>query len=362
MKILYLITGLRLGGAEHQLLILAKNMLKEGSDVEVITMESGGVMIKQFRQSGIVVHELEIRKFATLRSGYVRFKKLVVDFKPDIIHSHMIHANLFARAFKIFNKKYKLINTAHNIRENGRTVMHAYALTRKVPEWSTNVSREAYAYFLSKGYFDVNKSSYMPNAIDTARFIEGANWSNSLHGELGLDNESFIFFSAGRLEPQKNYYMLLQSFAIVRQQIDNVYLVIAGEGNDEKILKKLSSDLQISAYVHFLGRRSDMPFLLNQSDCFVLSSSFEGFGMVVAEAMAAGRFVIGTDCGGVKEVMGGFGELVEVDNHQVMAEAMIRAYRFPKSHAELEAASKHIKDNYSIPDVISRWLKLYNGI
>jgi hypothetical protein len=57
VKVLYLITGLRLGGAEHQLLILAKNMLKEGLDVRVVAMESGGVLADQFREAEIVVHD-----------------------------------------------------------------------------------------------------------------------------------------------------------------------------------------------------------------------------------------------------------------------------------------------------------------
>jgi glycosyltransferase involved in cell wall biosynthesis len=362
VKILYLITGLRLGGAEHQLLILAKNMLKEGYDVQVIAMESGGVMIGQFLEAGIVARELAIKKVGTLRLGYITFKKVVDDFKPDVIHSHMIHANLFARVFKLFNKKYKVINTAHNIQEGSNVMMKAYSLTRGLADWSTNVSREAYEYFVSKGYFDSKKSSYVPNAIDTAKFERGPVTSRQLHAELGIKPNTFLFFSAGRLEPQKNYRMLLKSFALVRKQVDNAYLVIAGEGREEAMLKELSGDLQINTYVRFLGRRSDMPFLLNESDCFVLSSSYEGFGMVVAEAMVAGTPVIATNCGGVEEVMGGHGELVKVEDTKAMAQAMIRAYRFPTSAAALEAARMHIEANYSIADVVSRWLQLYNAI
>jgi glycosyltransferase involved in cell wall biosynthesis len=362
VKVLYLITGLRLGGAEHQLLILAKNMLKEGLDVRVVAMESGGVLADQFREAEIVVHELSIKKIGTLRPGYAHFKKVVDEFKPDVIHSHMIHANLFARVFKLFNKKYKLVNTAHNIREGGSITMQAYALTKMLPDWSTNVSREAYGYFLSKGYFDLKKSSYLPNAIDTEKFRQDAPFSYSVHAELSLPTSAFIYFSAGRLEAQKNYAMLLQSFALVRDKVAQAYLVIAGEGQEETKLKDLSNDLQISAQVRFLGRRGDMPFLLSACNCFVLSSTYEGFGMVVAEAMAARTPVIATNCGGVEEVMGGFGELVGVKDSRALAEAMIKAYQSPQSPAALEAAGRHVQANYSIPDVVSKWLKLYNEL
>jgi glycosyltransferase involved in cell wall biosynthesis len=362
VKVLYLITGLRLGGAEHQLLILAKNMRKKGNDVEVVSMESGGVMKAQFHDEGIVVHELAIKKVGSLRSGYSAFKKIVIDFNPDVIHSHMIHANLFGRVFKLFNSKYRLINTAHNIKEGGFAMMKAYALTKSLPEWSTNVSKEAYDHFLSKGYFASERSSYLPNAIDTDKFKPDDDNLGLLHAELKLDAKAFIYLSAGRLEHQKNYPMLLRAFTLVRREVGNGYLVIAGEGQEEAMLKKLSVDLKINAFVRFLGRRNDMSALLNNCCCFVLSSDYEGFGMVVAEAMAVGKSVVATDSGGVKEVMGGFGELVHVNDTEALALAMIRTYRFPALPATSEAARNHVVVNYSIPGVISSWLKLYNEI
>jgi glycosyltransferase involved in cell wall biosynthesis len=362
VKVLFLITGLRLGGAEHQLLILARNLYKEGVDVIVVSMETGGVMKGKFEGAGIAVHELAIKTFRSLKPGYTRFRNLVKEFKPDIIHSHMIHANLFARVFKLLNRKHKLVNTAHNIREGSDTMMRAYGLTKWLPNWSTNVSLEAYDSFIKNGYFDVKKSGYLPNAIDTERYRCDAYTRGLLHTELELDPEAFIYFSAGRLEPQKNYAMLLQSFALVRRQIDNVHLVIAGEGQEETFLKKLIADIEINASVSLLGRRADMPSLLNGSDCFVLTSNYEGFGMAVAEAMAMGKHVVATDCGGVKEVMGGFGELVKVNDYKAFSEAMIRAYQFPSAAAALEAARKHIELNYSIRGVINKWLALYNRL
>jgi glycosyltransferase involved in cell wall biosynthesis len=362
VKVLFLITGLRLGGAENQLLILAKNLSKHGIVVSVVSMELGGGLKGQFETAGIEVNQLSIKTLWSLCPGYFRLKKLVSNFKPDIIHSHMIHANLFARVFKLFNHQYKLINTAHNIKEGSKALMKAYALSKMLPDWSTNVSREAYDSFIRRGYFDLKRSSYIPNAIDTERYNTHPRSLKFLHSELELEETAFIYFSAGRLEPQKNYAMLLQSFALVRPELPQTYLVIAGEGQELNRLQQISSELRINNNVVFLGRRDDLESLLEDIDCFVLSSNFEGFGMAVAEAMAVGKHVIATDCGGVKEVMGGLGQLVDVGDIQAFAKAMIRAYQFPALLATTTAYREQIVSNYSVPGVVNTWLQFYDRI
>ena len=138
-------------------------------------------------------------------------------------------------------------------------------------------------------------------------------------------------------------------------------LVIAGEGNLENSLKTLSITLGIGDKTFFLGRRDDIPELLNRCDCFVLSSAYEGFGLVVGEAMTMMKPVIATNCGGVKEVMGGFGRLVNVNDVEGLASAMLATYESPISVTDLENARRHIVDNYSVPLVMKQWTQLYSN-
>ncbi len=108
--------------------------------------------------------------------------------------------------------------------------------------------------------------------------------------------------------------------------------------------------------------RHDIPALMSACDIFVLSSSWEGFGLVVAEAMATERVVVATDCGGVSEVVGSEGFLVEHSNSVLLTQALVRALSLSnEERTNLGVnARKRIVDNYSLSANVDTYLKLYN--
>jgi glycosyltransferase involved in cell wall biosynthesis len=362
LRILYLITGLRMGGAEQQLLLIAHNMQKHGHQVIVVAMETGGVMVNEFVKKGIPVVELNMGRVKMAISGYTTFNKLVRDFKPHFIHAHMIHANLLSRIYKFFHPKQLVVNTAHNIREGSARLMIAYRLTRQLANWSTNVSTEAYSHFIAKGYFDPKTSCALPNAINTGKFKKDSSASPFLRQEFGIETHFYVFFTAGRLHEQKNHQMLINAFAEVCKINLNTLLLIAGEGPLEAELKQLAVKLGIQAKVKFIGRRDDMPQLFNVCDCFVLSSIYEGFGLVVGEAMACEKPVIATNCGGVKEVMGAYGKLIETNDTPALTQAMVNRLQQPATTSELVCARQSIQTRFAVEEIISQWLNLYHQI
>jgi glycosyltransferase involved in cell wall biosynthesis len=362
LKILYLITGLRLGGAERQLLLLAESMRTMGHEVVVVAMESGGTMAANFIRKSIALREIDIKGAGTLLPGYFRLKKIVSEYSPDIIHSHMIHANLLGRIFKLFNPRYRHISTAHNIKEGSRMLMKGYSWTKGISNWSTNVSREALHEYVEKGYFDPARSSCIPNGIDTGEFRPDGGVKLKLRAELGIANHSYVFFSAGRLHEQKDHQLLLGAFKVISDQFAGTILVIAGEGPLDADLKSFSTHLGIAGKTFFLGRRADIPSLLNMSDCFVLSSKYEGFGLVIAEALATMKPVIATDCGGVSEVMADYGTLVKPGDLQAMSAAMAFEMQHPSPTELLLNGRRHIEEHYAIDAVATQWLNLYHKL
>jgi glycosyltransferase involved in cell wall biosynthesis len=362
LKVLYLITGLRLGGAERQLLLLASQIQAVGHKVLVVAMESGGIMAESFRNKNLEVQELDIKGAKTLFSGYLKFSTIVNNFSPDVIHAHMIHANLFSRLLKLFNPQYKLLNTSHNIKEGSKLLMKGYSLTKHFANWTTNVSREALDHYMKQGYFNDKRSSYIPNAIDTQEFYPNEVTGEELRKKLGVRPDTYTFLTAGRLHEQKDHQLLLTSFKIVLEQFPSALLVIAGEGPLDSALKELSNKLGIAGQTLFLGKREDIPSLLNMCNCFVLSSRYEGFGMVVAEALATMKPVISTDCGGVREVMSKYGTLVNVGNKNDLAAKMINEVKCPSEKGNLLKGREHIESNYAINHVITQWLHLYYNI
>jgi len=360
MKILFLITGLRLGGAEQQLLLLCQSLQKNGFEVSVAAMETGGILKQEFLDNGIPVNELGIKGLSSLFAGYRKFASLVKRIKPAVIHAHMIHANFLASIYKFFNGRNRLVITAHNITEGNKILMAGYRLIKLIPDWATHVSLEAYESYIANNYFQQKRSSHIPNAIDMALFNPENFNKNSIRKAMGFGEDVFIFLAAGRLHHQKNFGLLINAFQQMKPG-GNALLLIAGEGPLEQGLRQLCARLNVEDVVYFLGRRRDMPSLFAVSYCFVLSSDFEGFGLVVAEAMAMKKQVIATDCGGVKEVSGGLGTLVEVNN----LHGMVAALKFARKNKVLKKQEQmriHIEKSYAIEKVVKQWQKLYYSL
>lgn len=139
-------------------------------------------------------------------------------------------------------------------------------------------------------------------------------------------------------------------------------MLIAGDGPLRQELQDLAHKLRLEDYVDFLGIRDDIPALMSASDVFVLSSAWEGFGLVVAEAMACQRVVVATDCGGVKEVLGSAGYLVQPRQATELADALYSALNLSSqdSAAMGKAARQRVQNYYSLDVAVDKWLKLYS--
>jgi glycosyltransferase involved in cell wall biosynthesis len=144
----------------------------------------------------------------------------------------------------------------------------------------------------------------------------------------------------------------------------NYKLLIAGGGSLRSSLEKMVDDLGLSTRVQFLGIRDDIADLMSAADVFVLSSVGEGFGLVVAEAMACECVVVATDSGGVREVLGKAGFLVPSQDPDALADAILAAISLPKPEAiELgRAARRRVVETYSFDRAMEKWRDLYGRL
>ncbi|AXB06223.1 glycosyltransferase [Aeromonas caviae] len=361
MKVSLIITGLGMGGAERQVCDLADQFTAKGHKVLLISMT--GETVNRPLSSKIDVSELNMAKTPIgFIKAYWQARQLIKQFKPDVVHSHMVHANLFSRLLRLSVRIPKLICTAHSTSEGGRGRMLAYRITDKLCDISTNVSQEAVDAFVQQGAVPAGRMVAMHNGIDSENFRYNSINRKRLRAELGLAVHTPLLLAVGRLTTAKDYPNLLAAFSALPPIFDVAQLAIIGVGEDEENIKTRVIQQGLSNRVHFLGLRRDVNEWMSAADVFVLSSAWEGFGLVVAEAMACERVVVATDCGGVKEVVGDAGFLVPPKNSEKLASAMIAALEL-----SLEArahfgylARKRVEDNYSLSSVSERWLKIYS--
>lgn len=291
----------------------------------------------------------------------LELRTLLIDFRPDVVHSHMVHANILARLVRLVTPIPRLICTAHNTDEGGRLRMLAYRLTDRLADISTNVSEEAVQAFIKSKAVARGRMQTVHNGIPTAIFRFDAHGRERIRQELGTPPDTQVILAVGRLEEQKDYANLLHAVAQMEREKSGFVLWIAGDGPLRQKLLELADTLGVSHRIRFLGVRLDVPKLMSAADVFVLPSAWEGFGLVVAEAMACERVVVATDCGGVREVVGDTGYLVPTRNPQALAAALTKAMALPPSEKSRlgRLARQRVETHYSLDQAVEKWASLY---
>ena len=354
MKILYVISGLNIGGAEQIVRQLAYNFAKEGHHVTILILSGHPINVPY--SDKIEITSLNISKNIFLIPLLIfNFFEVIRKVNPDIVHSHMYHSNILARLTRIFLKIPILISTAHSNNEGGGFRMFMYRITNFLSDAFTNVSQDAINEFEKKGAVSKNKMIKIYNGINIDLFTKNDNLERS------IDIKNPIFLSVGSLTELKDHKNLINAFYILTKEVEGARLIIAGDGPLKNNLLQLTTSLNITSKISFIGISNDIPNLMKQADIFLLSSTHEGFGLVLAEAMASKLLVIATNCGGSKEVIGDCGFLVPTKNASSLAEAMKIALNLPANEKikRQDLGRERVIENFNFNNIFKQWEALY---
>lgn len=363
MKIMLVISGLGMGGAERVVTTLADKFALAGHEVLLVALGGKDVLLPSVGRVSVVNIGMQKSVSGVFR-GFRRLRELITTFKPAVVHTHMLHANLMIRFMRSVVHIDRLITTVHCTNEGGRALMALYRLTDGFADVSTNVSDEAVAAFRRQGAFPPGRMITIYNGIATELFSYSPSARTDMRQKLRIDDDCFLFLAVGRLEYQKDYPNMIE--ALRSMPADASWrLAIAGEGVLRASLEQQVRGSRLEDKVCFLGLRTDIPALMSAADAVVLSSKFEGFPMVVGEAMACERVVVATDCGGVSEFLGELRQfLVPPGTPGLLADAMQRALctpKFDRAQFGREARDRVIR-NFSIDAAVRRWLDLYRVV
>jgi glycosyltransferase involved in cell wall biosynthesis len=361
LRILFVLTGLAYGGAETQLVRLATRLKSRGWEVSVVSLMPPKAYVEDLEAAGIPVFSLNIRRKLPDPRPVLRLARIIRKWQPDVVHSHMVHANLLARIVRFLAPIPVLICSARNIDEGGRFREVLYRLTDPLCDLTTQVSQAGLERYVRVGAVPRHKIRYIPNGVDTERFKPNLEDRLKFRKELGVDG--FVWLAVGRFDPQKDYPSMLQAFAHVVHKHSNTILLIAGDGPLRKTMENLARELGIEKRTKFLGIRRDIPQLMNAADAYVMSSSWEGMPNVLLEASATGLPIVATDVGGNREIVldGVTGFLVPPRNPEALARAMLRIMDLSdEERKEMgKRARKHIEVKFNLDRVVDLWEILY---
>ncbi|EGZ1242809.1 glycosyltransferase, partial [Escherichia coli] len=235
--------------------------------------------------------------------------------------------------------------------------MFCYRLSDFLASITTNVSKEAVQEFIARKATPKNKIVEIPNFINTNKFDFDINVRKKTRDAFNLKDSTAVLLAVGRLVEAKDYPNLLNAINhLILSKTSNCndfILLIAGDGALRNKLLDLVCQLNLVDKVFFLGQRSDIKELMCAADLFVLSSEWEGFGLVVAEAMACERPVVATDSGGVKEVVGPHNDVIPVSNHILLAEKIAETLKIDDNARKIIGMKnrEYIVSNFSIKTI-----------
>jgi glycosyltransferase involved in cell wall biosynthesis len=324
-----MIRSLERGGAERQLIELARGLANDGHEVTVATLYAGGAMRSELDG----VQNLAVRSFQKSARWDMRFllqlARDVCTARPHIVHGYMSPANELA----VILAKISGAKSVVGLRASDMDFSQYDRLARQLFRTGAAASHVADAvvvnsqagrdHYIRRGYA-ASRMVVIPNGVDCVRFTPDVDARRDLRAKWNVADDELLFGLVGRLDPMKDHATFIRALAAMKPA-DNVRFVCVGAG-DERLrasLAQLAGELQVDRHILWTGARDDMPKVYNALDVLVLCSAFgEGFPNVVAEAMATERPCVVTDVGDARHVVATTGLVVARKDPAALAAAM----------------------------------------
>jgi glycosyltransferase involved in cell wall biosynthesis len=301
-KVTHVITTISRGGAENQLLVLAREQISNGWHVSIVYLKDEPELIDAFKKTGVEVIT-ECAKHSVI--GQVFWLRNYFKKQKSLIHAHLPRAELLTT---LAAPKQSFVISRHNAEKffPSAPLWISSLLSRLVTNRAKSgiaISKAVEIFLRSKNEIPKNfRISVIYYGYDNSL---PANKNKKLNrADFGLKENDFIFGTIGRIVPQKDYPTLLRAFSIVSRDLNDCKLLIIGDGSLEIDMHKLSDELEISDKVVWYGRTNRIVEILNLMDCFVLASLYEGFGLVLLEAMSANIPIVASNISAIPEVLG----------------------------------------------------------
>lgn len=361
-KILHLITGLEVGGAEMMLLKTLPR-LREDFDHHVCCLRGRGPIGTELEKAGITVSYLDLGSIFDFGIIF-RFREVIQQFRPDTLVTYLIHADLFGR---ILGRLFGIKTIICSVRVK---LIQAKYLPLLLLDAFTSPFVSHY-HFNSQTVADMyqrwfclpkRKITVIPNGLEIEKYnipvdIEAKKRALSIPAGIPLIG------CVGRLEQQKGHRYLIEALALLKKNNQPIFLVIVGDGSEREVLERQARNLKVENALIFLGRRNDVPEILQLFDAFVLPSLYEGMSNALMEAMAVGLPIVATNIPENEELITAekTGLLVPPKDSSALAAAVERILADTSMAASLkENAQKRASQQFDITSIVSQYREFYS--
>jgi len=366
MRILILTRSLALGGAERQIVLLARSMTELGHEVGIATMYPGGALEGEIVATGIKVFPLDKSGRWDVMGSFVAIHKVVRAFRPDIFQTFLTVPNIIG---SLLRPRFGPARLVWGIRNSDVDLSHYDAMSRFCARLEAFVSPSCDLAIANstagvQAHLDrglrPKRFEVVENGIDTERFQRRPDQRARLRALWNIPETEKLCLTVGRIDPMKDHETLLRS---IQYWPANSSLAIIGSGPLQTTYK-LRSDIDqlgLGARIRLFETMNDIENAYSAADAFVFSSSFgEGFPNVVAEAMSCGLRIVTTDVGDTKKIVGECGRIVPTRDPEALGRAINDVLVSDRKYRS--DARSRIVSNYGVARMVERTLQLYEEI
>lgn len=354
--------GFSLSGAEKQVFRLASGLVSESVSSHILILgdefaQDMSEAINDLKSQGVTVHNISWQKVQD-PSSLLALRKKLKEINADLVHAHLIPAEL---AVPWLEGKAKVLVTLHNDDPERLTgfkkTIHKLSLSKydAILCISNNV-----AGYLQQFNLDSTPCKVIEYGLD-----EGVLQArDQVRKTLNLQNDEFAMVCLARLVEQKDHATLLNAFAEAKKSHSGCKLYLYGAGPLEASLKQQAESLGVSEHVCFMGHDPKAASLLAGFDLFVLSSLWEGLGLVLVEAMMAHCPIVATKAGAIEDVLDDEYRhyLVEIKDEKAFAEQMVKCMQKPMPGGTLNDIAERAKARYSYSRYLSEHMTIYQNL
>ena len=331
MKILHIIIGLNVGGAEMMLKRLVES--HHGNRAYrhiVVSLTDMGKLGEQIQSKGVEVYSLGMRSVFGTPLVLWRLVHLIRKSRPDIVQTWMYHADLLGGlAARLAGNRHVIwgIRTTEVQAGGSRVtvvVRHICALlSRWVPHTIVCAANAACRVHVAVGY-DATRMVVIPNGFDFTRLLVMDGERAALWAQCKFNADDMVIGSLGRFNPVKDQQNFVRAAGLIAQRNPHVRFLMVGrdlDANNAELVRWIADTGYANRFV-LLGERADVPICLAAMDVYCLHSRTEGFPNTVGEAMAMGVPCVVTDVGDAAILVADTGIVVPKDDSVALAQGL----------------------------------------
>ena len=378
ISVAQIVSGLDLGGGVQWIAYwLASNLNPNRYRLIVCCLQSVGELGEKLKEQGIPVFVFNGRSSVNPlhlpRNFYVIWNliKLLRRERVQIVHTHEFFSGTLGRIAALLAQTSVKILMLHN-KDRWKGSIHII-VDRILANWTDKIVANSISvkeFTIQCTGLNPNNFEVVYNGIDLTRFNPFLISRKTIRSELGIKNSTPTLVIVGRLTTQKGHRYLINALPTVLEKYPELRLFVVGDDSPfdtstKEEIFKLVNTMGLTENVIFLGERKDVPDILYAADIFVLPSLWEGFGLVIAEAMAAGVPVIASKIDGIPEVVidSVTGILVPPKNPEAIANAILYLLNNPNKAKKMgQAGRERVEKCFSVDEMVRKWDKLYQEL